>query len=398
MARTIKALVTLAGIASASDVVFAGSGGCDGQDKDCKDPVGDDEAKLWSYTLTDDGSMTVNKVLDVHGIPAWMVSGKSPEEGHDCIFVMLANRSTILSFQYSVYGLEQVGDAVDSHGAAPVHGSISSDGRTLLVANYHGPDDACVSTGANAASFSIAPSCALTFADAKQHSGSSVIKSRQCGAHVHSFTAGRGNLAFACDLGSDSIFTYKVGADSKLTESSRVSVEPGQGPRHSVLHPTKDVLYVVTEMGSTLLVYKVGLEGQLTLAASIPTLPPAQVHEGYGSKAAELVMSADGKTLYASNRAFNEKFSNTIAVFEVSEDGLSVNEKQHMVVAPFPRGMTMSRDGSMLIVESQTRGTVDTYKVGIGGTLTSASSAKGPPGASSLLVMYSPDQVTPMYT
>jgi len=408
MVHTAKALAALVGAfsAGATDVVFAGSGGCDGQDTHCKDPVGNAEAMLWAYTLTNDHPTPPHPIepllmLDVHGIPAWMVSAKSPEEGKDCLFVMLANRSTILSFQYSVDGpgagpgpgpvLKQIGDAVDSHGAAPVHGSISSDGRTLLVANYHGPDDSCSSTGANAASFSIAPSCQLTFADARPHNGSSVIKSRQCGAHVHSFTAGRNGLAFACDLGMDVIFTYKVSADSRLIEVSREAVKPGQGPRHSVMHPTKDVLYVVTEMGSSLLVYSVSAEGKLTLVQTSSTLPVPEGKLTYGSKAAELVMSADGKTLYASNRAFDDRFESTVAVFEVSEDGLAVKVKQQMVTAPYPRGMALSTDGSLLIVESQTTGKVATYKVHTGGVLTALSSVEGPPGASSLMVMHSPD-------
>ena len=51
--------------------------------------------------------------------------------------------------------LTQVGKPVDSAGVNPVHATISSDGNALVVANYHGPDDVCNSTGSGVASFTI---------------------------------------------------------------------------------------------------------------------------------------------------------------------------------------------------------------------------------------------------
>merc|ERR1712137_475984 len=103
-------------------------------------------------------------------------------------------------------------------------------------------------------------------------------------------------------------------------------------------------------------------------------------------------MSADAKTLYASNRAFAPyPFKSTVAVYDVSEDGLHLKVKQQLQTHSYPRGMALSRDGSVLVVESQTFGTVDTYKVLPDGTLTYANSVKGPPGAASLMVLSSPD-------
>jgi 6-phosphogluconolactonase (cycloisomerase 2 family) len=158
------------------------------------------------------------------------------------------------------------------------------------------------------------------------------------------------------------------------------------------------VLYVVTEMGSSLIVYNISKDGKLTHIMNTSTLPAAELTKGYGSKAAELVMSSDGSVLYASNRAFNDNFTSSVAVFTVSDDGLSVTLKDHVTTAAFPRGMAIANGGaasSVLVVESQTKGTVDTYKVGGSGSVSAIDSAKGPPGASSVIVLQGGSQDFP---
>lgn len=385
-------LVTVAS-GHVSDLVVASSAGCDDQDPTpC--PAEPDQL-LWVYSLNYTGELrALRKANLTSKAPVWLTVRPKSDSLPGCLFVTLADSSEILSQSLSHLYLDL--KKVDSHGVNPVHATVSSDGGTLVVANYHGPDDVCNSTGSGVASFIIGDDCGLTFADAIPHAGSSVMKSRQCASHMHSFTAGRDMFAFACDLGSDLIFTYRIASDGKLTESARTPTTPGSGPRHAVQHPTKPILYVIFEMGSVVVAYNIERSGHLTQIMNVTTLPSPELTQGYGSKAAEIVIAADGSTLYASNRAFDPKFSNTIAVYAVRSDG-SLEIKQQVDAPSYPRGMVLSRDGSLLVVASQHTGILQSFKVEKSGLLKySGFDVEGPPTCAALSIVPKPQAAAPV--
>lgn len=370
-----------------STTVVVGSGGCDGQDKHCKDhKVEEKVMKL--LRITEDGKLLEWKTMSgLPGLPAWFaVKSNGGLKSKNCLFVTYPDASIIGAFQWensdsSVPQKVQT-ISVGVKDANPVFGDVSSDGNTLVVANYHGPDDQVNSTGASIQTFSISIECKLTPADLKPHNGSSINKDRQGAAHPHSAVVGRNNFVFVCDLGMDMIFTYRVSSSGKLTELFRTKTTPGSGPRHSVLHPSRDQLFVVSEMSSTVDSYHIEANGNLTLLTSVTTLPDADPRKGYGSKAAELAITPDGMHLYASNRAFGQNFTDTIAVFDILPDG-NLNLTQQVNSPPFPRGMTLTPDGKYLLVASQTNSEVASFKVNSksGHLEGTGSSQKGPWGA-----------------
>lgn len=247
--------------------------------------------------------------------------------------------------------------------------SVGNNGQTLVVANYHGPDDAKTSDGASVATFQInRDDCSLTQADVKPHSGHSVNPARQGGAHVHSTVAARDGLVYACDLGMDEIFTYSLAANGTLTELARTSTPQGAGPRHLVQHPQKDFIYVVTEMGQSVLSYKQMKNGALKLVVE-ETLVYSELGNGTGSKAAEIAISPDGAFVFATNRGSQ----NTVTVFQTQEDGTLVN-KGHYDAPRFPRGMALVQvdDDQVLLVGGQSKTEVWSYLVGQDGNLTHA--------------------------
>lgn len=246
--------------------------------------------------------------------------------------------------------------------------SVTADGKFLLVANYHGPNNATASDGAGVSSLAITQSgggCGLELRDFVPHAGSGPDKSRQGGAHVHSVYGSRdGKFAYACDLGQDLIFTYSVAEDGKLAEVSRTSTAPGSGPRHLAEHPTLDFIYSVQEMEQTVSVYKKGENGTLTLQQSLSLVPKGGSREG--SRAAEIVILPDGATLYASNRGK----LNTVTVFSVAKDG-SLTQTQQIDAPHFPRGMALAQNSSLLLVAGQEDSTVESFAIGADGKLTS---------------------------
>jgi len=239
----------------------------------------------------------------------------------------------------------------------------------LLVANYHGPDDATTSDGAAASSMIINDDCSLDLADVKPHNGSSVIPSRQGGAHVHSFTAApyhrHINEAYACDLGQDKVFSYAVGADGKLTLSSVIDVAPGAGPRHTAHSPRSPHVYIVDEMGETVTAYEqTECDGAACLKELQVVSLVAEGQSGEGSKAAEIVMAPDGQTLYATNRGA----LNTVTVLGVASDG-TLTTKQQVDAPAYPRGMTLAFNGGLLLVAGQSKTELTAFQVKPDGTL-----------------------------
>ena len=52
------------------------------------------------------------------------------------------------------------------------------------------------------------------------------------------------------DLGQDKVLIFK--ADLTPAEPSFASIKPGSGPRHIAFHPKGNVIYVTSEMGSSI--------------------------------------------------------------------------------------------------------------------------------------------------
>jgi len=386
MVRSIVALLAV-GASAQSQIAYLGSGGCDGEDVGCVGG-GDAEHTIQAVEISRDGQMKPRPDLAIPtgGQPVWLT--KMQRRDQQCMFVTRADLDDVQSYVFDASGQATVVGAYKSGGAAPVHADVLHD-DILLVANYHGPDDATTSDGAAASSMIINEDCSLELADVKPHDGSSIIPSRQGGAHVHSFTAapyhGHNNEAYACDLGQDKIFSYAVAGDGKLTLSSVIDTAPGQGPRHLAHGIRSPHVYVVTEMGEAVNVYE---QTECDGAACLKDLQSvsllAEGQSGEGAKAAEIVMAPDGKTLYATNRGA----LNTVTVLGVESDG-TLTKKQQIEAPAYPRGMTVAFNGGLLLVAGQSKTELASFQVKPDGTLEPASTiTEGLPPHPAAFVMF----------
>lgn len=366
-----------AGMASAQTIEswWIGTGGCDGAMVDCTDDKKSEQV-LSLIHITADGKMSPHHGAWVtDGLPVWVASIDR------CSFAALADKSVIVSADRFGFGATTA-----TGGAAPVHMTATANDKYLLVANYHGPDDATTSDGAGVSSLAIAQDCSLKQVDFVPHAGSGPDKDRQGGAHVHSVYASRdGQLAYVCDLGQDLIFTYSVSEDGKLTEVNRASTAPGAGPRHLAEHPSLDFVYSVQEMEMTVAVWHKGADGKLGLRQMMSLVPEGSSRKG--SKAGEIVIARDGSALYASNRGE----LNTVTVFSVAADG-SIAQTQQIDAPRFPRGMELAHGGSLLLVASQQDTTLESFKVAADGTLTPTGNvlSEGLPNHPATLGSYGP--------
>ena len=237
-----------------------------------------------------------------------------------------------------------------SGGGGPVRITIDKDGTHVLVANY--------GTG-NVSVLPMEADGRLDTATAlQQHTGWGPNQSRQEGPHAHSFVLDpAGRFAFACDLGIDKVMIYQFDAASgTLARHGSAALAPGSGPRHLTFSPDGKSAYVISEMLSTITVFRYdSVEGKLTELQTISTLPADW--KGI-STAAEVHIHPSGKFVYASNRG-----SDSIATFRTAPNGRLSLVGLTACGGKTPRFFTLDSTGTWLLCAHQNSSTIAVFKI-----------------------------------
>ncbi|MCM4170517.1 lactonase family protein [Arenibacter sp. TNZ] len=190
-----------------------------------------------------------------------------------------------------------------------------------------------------------------------QHTGSGPHANQKF-AHAHCVKFSQNeNFLYAVDLGIDQILTYPINSEKKLDKAQvGLQLDPGDGPRHLIFHPTKNMAFIINELSSSVVSAEVDHNtGVYTKIDKKSTLP----NDYQGPNAcADIHISADGKFLYASNRGHN-----TIAVFSVSNNGDLKLKENVQVQGDWPRNFTLSPDGKFLLVANQKSNNITVFKV-----------------------------------
>jgi len=238
-------------------------------------------------------------------------------------------------------------------GKAPCHLVVDQTGRTLVVAHYH--------TGV-VASLPIGPDGKLGRPGTLlQHRGSSVNRERQDTAHAHSVTISPDNRhVIVCDLGLDKIFTYRLDPDAATltpAEPPFITTEPGAGPRHAAFSRDGRHVFVINEMGGSLVCYAYdATNGSLTPTDTQSTLPAGFTGE---NTTAEVRVHPNGEYVYGSNRGHD---SLVVFRFDAAQGKLS-----HVETVPVggkhPRNFALSPDGKWLVAANQNSNDLTVFRV-----------------------------------
>jgi 6-phosphogluconolactonase (cycloisomerase 2 family) len=134
----------------------------------------------------------------------------------------------------------------------------------------------------------------------------------QASSHPHHIVFDpSGKFVVVPDKGLDRIFIFSFDpATGRLTPTEQGSAvaRSGSGPRHAAFHPTLPVLFVLNEIGSSIVTYYLEAEhGGLRPVEILPTLPSDYTGE---NTTAEIAVSAGGRFVYCSNRGHD-----SIAIF-----------------------------------------------------------------------------------
>lgn len=219
-------------------------------------------------------------------------------------------------------------------GSAPCHLTIA--GNYLLNANY-GSGDLAVHP--------IRPDGSLgQQTDLVEHEGAT--------PHAHQVLQ-VGEYIVAVDLGTDSIYTYTL-ANGKLTPRYQTTLKAGAGPRHLAFHPSGHFAYVANELDSTITVCRYD-DGQFTPLSTLSTIPPGAPQNFPG----EVITSADGRSVYLTNRGHN-----SVAVFTILDQGAAISlTSTPSCGGDWPRHCTLDPTGTLMFVSNQRSNNVTTFAV-----------------------------------
>lgn len=167
------------------------------------------------------------------------------------------------------------------------------------------------------------------------------------GGRVHSvLLTGDEDILYSANIAGDIIYKYNIDK-GLLIPSGMFETGKGRGPRHIALSDDENFLYVITEYSNELLVIETNT-GKLIQAVS--TLPEPVKETSHCSA---LCFSPDRKKLYGANR-----FTDTIAEFDVAGDGTLRRNRWFGCGGHIPRHMIMLSDG-ILAVCNQESNSVD---------------------------------------
>ncbi|HME40974.1 MAG TPA: lactonase family protein [Steroidobacteraceae bacterium] len=254
--------------------------------------------------------------------------------------------------------------AVSSAGTTPTHLSVHPSGKFVFVANYGGGNVAVFPVGpdgALGAATDVRPSVGPRHhARAVDDPPGQFAVSDHDSPHVHMVAADpSGQFVIANDAGLDLTLVWRFEAQTGRllpAEAPVVAAPSGAAPRHFVFHPNGRFFYNLYEHDARIAVYDYdALKGRLKPKQLVSTLPPKFAGSNLS---AEILITADGRFLYASNRLHN-----TVAIFAVAKDGQLRMISESWVHADYPRCLAIDPGGEFLYSCNQKGDSITSFRI-----------------------------------
>ncbi len=241
---------------------------------------------------------------------------------------------------------------VASMGADPCHISFDESGKYILVANY---------TGGTVAVFPIRSDGSLAEASSFLRDTGTLgpNKERQDAPHSHWIEPSADNhFVYVSDLGLDRVLTYTfdAGKGTLAKSEAAATLSPGSGPRHVAFSRDNNFLYVVSELDSTVTVFKNDEKKGFPSLQRISALP-----QGFSGKndAAEIVIHPNGNFLYTSNRG-----DDSIAIFSIHpKTGKLTYLDRASTQGKAPRNFEIDPTGKFLFVANQESNNIVVFRI-----------------------------------
>ena len=167
-------------------------------------------------------------------------------------------------------------------------------------------------------------------------------------AQTHSFVPHpSGRFAYAPNKATDRIAQFALDGSGKLTPLHEPFAHGDDEPRVIAFHPAGELAYVMHEKASTLVTYRVDLDGTLRKLDRKSTLPPNATGASLG---AHVLVHPSGKYVYVSNR---DGDLSTIASFALAADGKPRLLGHTLSGGKGPRHFDVDPSGAWMVVANQ---------------------------------------------
>ncbi|MFO0939750.1 MAG: lactonase family protein [Pirellulales bacterium] len=269
----------------------------------------------------------------------------------------LSSEQVVASFQIVQTGknasLKFVSSQPIGDGGA-THLSVSSNGKTLITAQYG---------GGSVAVFALADDGAVSKRTQliKHSGGSKAVPGRQDSSHAHwaGFSPDQ-KFAFVPDLGLDQVVIYRADtATATLTAHGFGQTAAGAGPRHMKFHNNGKWIYVLNELDYTVSLFDWDSQaGTMSLRQTVPTIAKDELDRLQFKSCSEIRVHPNGKFVYAANRGHD-----SITVFQVAEDGKLSSIQVEPVRGATPRNFNLDPTGKWLLAGGQDSHTLACFVV-----------------------------------
>ena len=299
------------------------------------------EDKLLIFAVnSDDGSLHLQQEISLGGSPGPLAVDPSQQY----LYVGLRSTNEIVSFRIdpSNGDLTPFGGAV-SLDADPCYLAIDRQGR-FLFSSYYGAGKIMVHTINSAGGLAQQP-----------------VDVHLTAERAHCIQPDPSNqfVFVPHTAGPNLIFQFRLDSQTgNLTPNSvpRIVPKGGEGPRHYVFHPTKDLVYFSNEQGCSVTAYRLDPEaGTLSFIQTLSTLP-----DGYAGSntCAQIHIHPSGRFLYVSNRGHD-----SIACFAVDDTSGQLTSLGQQPTEPTPRVFGLDPTGRYLYAAGQGSGQLAAYRL-----------------------------------
>ncbi len=314
------------------------------------------------------GAMTPHGVYELGTSPSCLAlnaAGTRLYSTNETDRVSQDKEGTVSSFAINrTNGQLKLLNTVCSGGAGPTYASVHPSERFLLVANYFGgsvvvlpilPDGSLgVATDIEIDVGTLGPK------EATNAPPGTFAFSGHDRTHAHMIQADpSGRFVLHVDLGLDQIFIWEFDDQKGLltpNDPAAISLPPGDGPRHFFFHPNGRWFYSIQEEGSTVVMFDYDAQkGRLTTRQIVSTLPSGFAGSNFCS---EIMVSADGRFLYAGNRLHD-----SIAIFSIGPAGTLTYIGEEWTRGDYPRSFNFDPTGQFLYSCNQRGDNIAVFRV-----------------------------------